>query len=78
MHEVVLQRVSVEEDEVTIQHWFREEGDQVQEGEDLLEVMTEDGSVRIRVPASGRLSEVFSEEGDTVTVGEVLCEIDTD
>jgi pyruvate/2-oxoglutarate dehydrogenase complex dihydrolipoamide acyltransferase (E2) component len=78
MQNVTLDKLSEDVTEATIQHWLREEGDYVEEGDDLVRVKTEDGSFTIAAPAAGTLNELFFEEGEVVTVGDVICEIDTD
>ena len=76
MKEVLLEGLSANADEGTIQVWFAEEGDIVEEGDDLVEVSTEEGSVTIQAPASGVLAEVYYDEGEAVAKGELLCMID--
>jgi pyruvate/2-oxoglutarate dehydrogenase complex dihydrolipoamide acyltransferase (E2) component len=76
MKEVALEGVSSRVEEGTVQVWFSEEGDVVQEGDDLVELSTEDGTLLIPAPASGVLVEVYYDEGEVVAKGEVLCVID--
>ena len=75
MAEVILEALSEGADEATVSYWHYEEGDHVSEGDDLVEIISEVGSVTISAPASGILSEVYFNEGDSVNVGDVLCEI---
>ncbi|HTL47047.1 MAG TPA: biotin/lipoyl-binding protein [Verrucomicrobiae bacterium] len=76
MKEVALEGVSSRVEEATVQVWFSEEGDVIQEGDDLVELSTEDGTLLIPAPASGVLVEVYYDEGEVVAKGEVLCVID--
>ena len=76
MVEVALEGVPQHLEEGTFQTWFFEEGDAVSEGEDLVELVTEDGTVMIQSPASGVLAEVYYDEGEIVAKGEILCTID--
>lgn len=76
MVEVVLDGMAAKIEEGTVQSWFIEEGDPVTEGEDLVEITTEDGSFTIPAPVSGILAEVYFDEGEAVARGEVLCNID--
>ena len=78
MVEVVLEGLSEKVDEGTIQAWFFEEGDAVNEGDDLVEFSTEEGTITIHAPASGVLAEVYYDEGEVVSKGEVICTIDSD
>ena len=76
MKEVILEPLSVGMEEATLNYWYFEEGDAVEEGADLAEVISEEGTFKITAPVSGILGEVYFSEGETVSVGEVLCEIE--
>ena len=76
MVEVLLQGIAAHLEEATVRNWFFEEGDNVQEGDDLVEIATEDGTVMIQVPCTGVLTEVYYDEGEVVAKDEVLCSID--
>ena len=76
MFEVLAKGLGKNVDEATVKTWFFEEGDAVTEGDDLIELATEDSVVMISVPATGVLAEVCIDEDDTVQRDEVLCMID--
>ncbi len=76
MREVILEALATGMEEATIGHWFFEEGDTVEEGAELVEVTSEEGTFKIIAPCSGILGEVYFSEGETVSVSEVLCEIE--
>lgn len=76
MKEVVLEGLSKNVEEATIQTWFVEEGDPVNEGDNLVELSTEEGTVTITAPVSGILAEVYYDEGESVSKGETLCSVD--
>ena len=77
MVEVVLEgAVAGKIEEATVQSWFVEEGDPINEGDDLVELVTERGVITITAPISGILSEVYFDEGEAVSKGEILCTID--
>jgi len=76
MVEVVLEGLVQHVEEATVQRWFFEEGDAVNEGDDLVELSSEEGPLTLQVPASGILAEVYYDEGELVAKGEVLCTID--
>lgn len=78
MKEVTLEGLSKNTEEATIQTWFFEEGDAINEGDDLVELTSEDGTVSVSAPVSGILAEVYYDEGEVVAKGEVLCIIDDD
>ena len=76
MVEVALEGLPQHVEEATIQAWYFEEGDPVNEGDDLVELASEEGTVTIQAAAAGILAEVYYDEGDVVAKGEVLCTID--
>ena len=63
--------------EASVSFWMFEVGDQVSEGEDLVELVTDKASYTVPAPASGRLVEVRAGEGDKVTPGYVLAVIES-
>lgn len=75
--EVVIPRLgSLDEgDEATILRWLKKEGEQVQQGEPLLEVETDKVVVEIEAPDSGLLCEVRGKEGDFVRFNSVIATI---
>ena len=76
MTEVSLEALAQGMQEATINYWFYEEGDHVEEGSDLLEVISEEGTFKITAPCAGILGEVYFTEGETISVGDILCEIE--
>jgi pyruvate/2-oxoglutarate dehydrogenase complex dihydrolipoamide acyltransferase (E2) component len=60
-------------DEAVVSVWHFEEGDEVEEGDDLVEMTTDKATFNVPCPASGILSEIVAEEGETVREGEVLA-----
>lgn len=76
MFEVLAKGLGKNVDEATVKTWFVEEGDSVTEGDDLVELATEDSVVVVTAPATGVLAEVRIDEDETVQRDEVLCIID--
>lgn len=76
MAKVILTETSEGMREATVSYWHFEEGDKIEEGEDLVEIATDKTTFNIPAPCSGVLIEVFFEEGDIVEVGEVLATIE--
>jgi pyruvate dehydrogenase E2 component (dihydrolipoamide acetyltransferase) len=52
--------------------WLVKVGDDVNEGQDMVEVMTDKATVTIGAPKAGRVLEIRGSEGETVPVGSVL------
>ena len=74
--EVVLPELGEEIKEATVSYWLHQEGDEVKEGEDLVEMTTDKATFNVPCPASGILKEVSAGEGETVKVGQKLGTIE--
>ena len=61
--------------EGTVTRWLRQDGDQVREGEPLVEIETDKVNSELEAPAAGRLT-IVAKAGQTVAVGEVIARID--
>lgn len=62
--------------EVQIGQWFKQEGEWIAEGEDLVEIETEKASVQIPAPASGILRGILKETEEFAAVGEIIASIE--
>ncbi len=57
-----------------IHYWFIDENDEVEEGDDLIEIETDDESIiTLKAPANGRIKQIFVEEGDAIEEGSLLA-----
>ncbi|MDF1837662.1 MAG: 2-oxo acid dehydrogenase subunit E2 [Planctomycetota bacterium] len=59
-----------------IVQWLVAEGDQVEEHQPIVEVMTDKATVEVPAPASGVVSKFLAGEGDTIPVGDVIFHLD--
>lgn len=59
-----------------VERWFREEGEDVREGEELLALAGENVAIRLPSPVSGVVKEILVDEGDAVKAGDVLALVD--
>ncbi|MGV9186439.1 2-oxoglutarate dehydrogenase, E2 component, dihydrolipoamide succinyltransferase [Arcanobacterium canis] len=57
----------------TVNSWLKEVGDDVEEGEPLLEVSTDKVDTEVPAPVSGKLTQILVTEDATVEVGAVLA-----
>ena len=64
--------------EAKVSFWFHDVGQTVNEGEDLVEMVTDKASFTVPAPAAGRLVETAVGEGDVVTVGRRIGVIETE
>src|SRR5271157_2286742 len=56
--------------------WMVKEGDQIEEDQPLVEVMTDKVNVQIPSPRSGRVSKIMAKEGDMAKVGQTIIVIE--
>src|SRR5436305_4790516 len=61
--------------EGTITKWLKQEGEQVEADEPLLEISTDKVDTEVPSPASGTLTQIVVQEGETVEVGTKLAQI---
>ena len=62
--------------EVYIGQWLKEEGDEVQQDENIVELESEKATFEAPAPASGVLAKILKEAGETAQVGEIIAEIE--
>src|SRR5213592_3082283 len=74
--DVVMPQMGVSVSEGTVTRWLKQEGEQVEADEPLLEVSTDKVDTEIPSPASGVLSSIKVSEDETVEVGVELAVID--
>lgn len=59
--------------EGTISFWHKKEGDDVEKGDDLVEIETDNGAISISAPATGIVSQIIAEEGGMVSPGDIIA-----
>lgn len=57
---------------IIVSHWFARRGEEVWEGDRLVEVLVGPATFDVPAPVSGRLAEIRGREDDTVAPGAVL------
>jgi len=65
-------------EEITIGAWTKKQGDHVDEGETLLEALTDKVNAEIPSPVSGVVEEVLLKEGDPVKPGQPIARVSPD
>jgi pyruvate dehydrogenase E2 component (dihydrolipoamide acetyltransferase) len=63
--------------EGSVVQWFKKEGEMVNKGEPLVEVLSEKATVEVEAPASGVLRKILVEQGVDVPVNAILAVIGT-
>lgn len=64
-------------DHAKVSFWYFDVGDQVEQGDDLVQMLTDKATFDVPSPASGKLAAIVADEDVTVKVGEVLCRLQT-
>jgi pyruvate dehydrogenase E2 component (dihydrolipoamide acetyltransferase) len=65
---VIMPKLGLTMTEGTIERWLKQEGDRVEKGEPLVEIITEKINFQYESPASGILRKILHHEGETVPV----------
>ncbi|MFC3418245.1 2-oxoglutarate dehydrogenase complex dihydrolipoyllysine-residue succinyltransferase [Salinicoccus hispanicus] len=73
MAEVKVPELAESITEGTIASWLKQKGDQVEKGENILELETDKVNVEVISEEAGVITELKAEEGDTVEVGQVIA-----
>ena len=63
--------------EATLLSWHKREGEQVDRGENLIDIETDKVVLELPAPAAGMLAKIIKDDGTTVTSGEIIATIDT-
>jgi len=62
-------------EKANVSYWHKSIGDNIKEGEDLVELVTDKATFNMPSPVSGILKEILAAEGDEVRVGQILAKI---
>ena len=73
--DVVMPQMGVSVSEGTITKWLKQEGEEVQADEPLLEISTDKVDTEVPSPGSGVVTQILVPEGETVEVGTKLAVI---
>src|SRR5260370_38209319 len=76
--DVDMPQMGVSVSEGTNTKWPKQEGDEVEADESLLEISTDKVDTEVPSPASGTLTQILVQEGETVDVGTKLAVIGGD
>jgi len=73
--DVVMPQMGVSVSEGTITKWLKQEGEQIEADEPLLEISTDKVDTEVPSPASGTVTQILAQEGETVAVGTTIAVI---
>jgi len=75
MHEVIMPKLGLTMESGTIEKWHKKEGDKVEQGDILFEVMTDKVSLEVEAYNSGILRKIVRGEDEEVPVTEIVAYI---
>jgi pyruvate dehydrogenase E2 component (dihydrolipoamide acetyltransferase) len=70
---VIMPALGMAQETGTVVRWLKAEGERVNRGEPLAEIMTDKATVELEAPADGVLAGVTAAEGEEVPVGRVIA-----
>ena len=71
-HEIIMPKAGIDMTEGQIVKWYKKEGDAVESGEIILEILTDKTNMEIEAEASGVLLKILRNEGETVPITEII------
>jgi len=75
MYEVIMPKLGMTMEKGLIERWLKKEGDYVEKGEPLLEVMTDKVTIEVESFHNGYLKKILVKEGEEIPVTEVIAYI---
>lgn len=76
MKKLVLPELGEGIEKAVVSYWLFDEGAQVKEGQDVVEMVTDKATFNVPVNCSGVIKKILFREGEVVRVGEALAEIE--
>jgi pyruvate dehydrogenase E2 component (dihydrolipoamide acetyltransferase) len=73
--DITMPRLSDSMEEGTILNWIVSEGDEVERGQEIVEIETDKANMTYESDTAGTLIEIVVGEGDTVPLGEVIARV---
>jgi pyruvate dehydrogenase E2 component (dihydrolipoamide acetyltransferase) len=73
--DVIMPALGMAQETGILLQWLKAEGEEVTQGEPLMEIETDKATVEVEAPASGTLVNVTAGPGDEVPVGQVIARI---
>ncbi len=76
MAEIKLPPLAEGVEKASISYWFKQPGDIVKEGEELVELVTDKATFSMPSPATGKIKKLLVSEGDSAKVGQAIAIIE--
>jgi pyruvate dehydrogenase E2 component (dihydrolipoamide acetyltransferase) len=76
MADVTLPKLADGVDKAVVSFWHAGVGENISEGDDLVEMLTDKATFNVPAPASGKVVEILAEEGQEIKTGEIIAIIE--
>ena len=63
-------------EEAEVSFWYVSEGEDLEEGQDMVEMVTDKAAFTVPAPASGKLTSILTGEGAKVKPGQVMAVVE--
>ncbi len=73
--DVIMPKVDMDQETGTVAKWVKVDGDEVKQGETILEIETDKVAIEVEAPASGILRGILVHEGETVPIATTIAYI---
>ena len=73
--DVIMPKVDMDQETGTVARWLKQNGEEVRQGEIILEIETDKVAIEVESPASGILNGILVEEGETVPIATTIAYI---
>ena len=60
-------------DEAEVSFWYVSEGEDLEEGQDMVEMVTDKAAFTVPAPLGGKIASILTGEGDKVKTGQVMA-----
>ncbi len=70
--EIIMPKAGMDMEEGTVIKWLKQEGDKIETGEPLLEILTDKVNMEVEAEVSGTLLKILAKEGDVLPVFTVI------
>jgi len=71
---VIMPKVDMDQETGTVAQWLKKDGDEVKQGEIILEIETDKVAIEVESPATGILSGILVVEGETVPIATTIAQ----
>jgi len=76
MTNITLPQLAEGVDKASISYWYKQPGEAIKKGEDLVELITDKAAFNMPSPLDGTIKEILVDEGSSAKVGQAIVVIE--